>query len=107
MKKKNPVLIAFAFGALPFLVGGIQNWYILAHADSAFPYGLISLAALLVWECIAFFLDKHYRMTRAIFISLNLIAPFDLLLLAFRNWLFMPIGRMALEYGHSFSTCPY
>ena len=88
MKKKDPVMSAFAFGALPFLAGGIQNWYMLAHADSAFPYGLISLAALLAWGCIAFFLDKHYRMTRAIFISLNLIAAFDLLLVGIQELAF-------------------
>ena len=55
MKKKYSVLIAFAFGALPFLAGGIQNWYMLAYVDSAFPYGLISLAAL---DVLRFFLTS-------------------------------------------------
>ena len=84
MKKKCPVMIAFAFGAFPFLVGGIQNWY-MTSAGVFLPYRLVSLAVLLLWGCIAFFLDHHSHRTKSIMVSLNLIAAFDLLLVGIQE----------------------
>ena len=77
MKKRFPVIIAFVFGALPFLIGCIQNWYMLTYVDSVLPYGFISLAVLCLWGCIAFLLNDRSHSTKAIVISLNLIASLD------------------------------
>ena len=72
MKKRFPVIIAFVFGALPFLIGCIQNWYMLTYVDSVLPYGFISLAVLCLWGCIAFLLNDRSHSTKAIVISLSL-----------------------------------
>ena len=85
MKKRFPVIIAFVFGALPFLIGCIQNWYMLTYVDSVLPYGFISLAVLCLWGCIAFLLNDRSHSTKAIVISLNLIASLDLLLLGIQE----------------------
>lgn len=85
MKKKFSVIMALVFGALPFLIGGVQNWYMLTYLDSVLPYGLISVAVLLLWGCIAFLLNDRYHRTKAIVISLNLIAALDLLLLGIQE----------------------
>ena len=85
MKKQIPVVMAFVFGALPFLIGGVQNWYMLTHANSVLPYGLISFVVILLWWCIAFLLNNRYHKTKAIVISLNLIAALDLLLLGIQE----------------------
>lgn len=85
MKKKFSVILAFVFGALPFFIGGVQNWYMLTCVDSVLPYGLISLTVLLLWGCIAFLLNKCYHGVKAVVISLNLIAAIDLLLLGIQE----------------------
>ena len=85
MKKRFPVIIAFVFGALPFFIGCIQNWYMLTYVDSVLPYGFISLAVLCLWGCIAFLLNDRSHSTKAIVISLNLLASLDLLLLGIQE----------------------
>ena len=85
MKKRISVIMAFVLGAFPFLIGGIQNWYMLTYVDSVLPYGFISLAVLLLWGCIAYLLNDRYHRTKAIVISLNLIAILVLLLLGIQE----------------------
>lgn len=85
MKKRFPIILAFVLGAFPFLIGGIQNWYMLSYIDSILSYGFISLAVLLLWGCIAYLLNDRYQRTKAIVISLNLIAALDLLLLGIQE----------------------
>ena len=89
MKKKFTIAIAFILGVLPFLVGGIQNWYMLTYVDSAvdsaLPYGSISLVVLLLWGCIAFLLNYNCRRTKEIVVSLNFIAALDLLLIGIQE----------------------
>lgn len=85
MKKKMIafilVVLFVVLGALPFAVGGIQNWYMLTYMDSALPFRLIPVLFLLVWGCIAFFLNGKRQTTKKIVICLNLIAAIDLMLL--------------------------
>ena len=88
MKRPIPVILAFVFGALPFLIGCIQNWYMLTYVDTVLPYGLISFAVLLLWGCIAFLLNTRYQKTKVIVISLNLIAAFNLVLLGIQELVF-------------------
>lgn len=88
MKQKFPTVMAFVFGALPFLIGGVQNWYMLTYMDSVLPYGLISLAMLLLWGCIAFFLHNRNQKTAEIVISLNLIPALDLLLVGVQELIY-------------------
>lgn len=74
------IFVFIALGALPFVVGGIQNWYMLTHADTLLPYSLISLSFLFVWGCIAFLLNGKHQHTKTVVVFLNLIALLDLLL---------------------------
>ena len=57
----------------------------LTYMDYLLPYGLISVFFLLIWGCIAFLLNNRYHKTKAIVISLNLIAALDLLLLGIQE----------------------
>lgn len=85
MKKKLRITLAVALGGLPFVAGGIQNWYMLSYMDSLLPYSLISIFLLLAWGCIAFILKGNHQKTKDIVISLNLIAMLDLFLLAIQE----------------------
>ena len=80
--------ILVMLGAVPFVVGGIQNWYMLTYMDSLLPYGLISVSFLLVWGCIAFLFNRNHQRTKEIVIFLNLIALLDLLLIGFQELIF-------------------
>lgn len=73
--------IYVVLGALPFVVGGIQNWYMLTYMDSVLPYGMISVSFLLGWGCIAFLLKGNRQRTEKIVIFQNLIAVLNLLLI--------------------------
>jgi len=88
MKKKLMITLTITLGALPFIVGGLQNWYMLSHADSLLPYRLISVFFLLVWGCIAFVLKGNHQRTKEIVIFLNLIAALDLLLIGVQELIF-------------------
>ena len=80
--------ILVMLGALPFVVGAIQNWYMLTYMESLIPYGLISVFFLLVWGCIAFLLKGNHQRTRKIVVFLNLIAVLDLLLIGVQELVF-------------------
>ena len=82
------IAILVVLGALPFVIGGIQNWYMLTYMDSVLPFGLISVSFFLVWGCIAFFLNSNRQRTKEIVIFLNLIAALDLLLVGIQELIF-------------------
>jgi len=81
-------MIAIIVGALPFVVGGIQNWYMLTYMDSILPYGMISVFFLIVWGCAAFLLNGNHQNTKKIVVFLNLIAVIDLLLIGAQELIF-------------------
>lgn len=81
-------MIAIIVGALPFVVGGIQNWYMLTYMDSILPYGMISVFFLFVWGCVAFLLNGNHQNTKKIVVFLNLIAVIDLLLIGAQELIF-------------------
>jgi len=85
MKNKWMITLIVMLGVLPFVIGGIQNWYMLNYMDSVFPYGLIAVFFLLIWGCIAFFLNRICQKTRIVVIFLNLIAMLDLLLIGIQE----------------------
>ena len=74
-------LVLIVLGALPFVLGGIQNWYMTTHMDSNLPYTLIAFAVLLIWGLIAFLFNKDGGRTKHIVVCLNLIAAVDLFLI--------------------------
>ena len=80
--------ILLILGALPFILGGIQNWYMLNNPDSLLPYGLIAFVFLSAWCFIAFLLNKDGKRTRQIVLFLNLIAALDLLLVGIQELIF-------------------
>ena len=73
--------ILVILGALPFVLGGIQNWYMTTHMDSNLPYALIAFAVLLIWGLLAFFFNQDGAQTKRIVVCLNLIAAVDLFLI--------------------------
>lgn len=81
-------MIAIIVGALPFVVGGIQNWYMRTYMDSILPYGMISVSFLIVWGCIGFLLNGNHQNTKRIVVFLNLIAVIDLLLIGAQELIF-------------------
>ena len=48
-------LLLFLLGLLPFAVGGLMNWAMLAYPDVLPPFSLIAILFLLIWGAIAFF----------------------------------------------------
>lgn len=80
--------ILVMLGALPFVFGGIQNWYMLTYMDYLLPYGLISVFFLLIWGCIAFLLNGNHQRTKQIVVFLNLIAVLDLILIGVQELIF-------------------
>ena len=73
--------ILVILGAFPFVLGGIQNWYMTTHMDSNLPYTLIAFAVLLIWGLLAFFFNQDGAQTKRIVVCLNLIAAVDLFLI--------------------------
>ena len=74
-------LVLILLGALPFVFGGVQNWYMTTHMDSLLPYTLIAFAVLLIWGLLAFFFNQDGTQTKRIVVCLNLIAAVDLFLI--------------------------
>ena len=74
-------LVLILLGALPFVFGGVQNWYMTTHMDSLLPYTLIAFAVLLIWGLLAFFFNHDGTRTKRIVVFLNLIAAVDLFLI--------------------------
>ena len=74
-------LVLIFLGALPFVFGGVQNWYMITHMDSILPYTLIAFAVLLIWGLLAFFFNQDGTQTKRIVVCLNLIAAVDLFLI--------------------------
>ena len=75
------IAVLVVLGALPFVIGGIQNWYLLTYMDSILPIRLVPILFLLVWGSIAFLVKGNRQRARKVVIFLNLIAALDLLLL--------------------------
>ena len=89
-------VILLIVGALPFVVGGIQNWCML-HTQLQIPYGLTGFLFLLLWGCLGFFLHPGGKRTARTVICMNLIAALDLLLvgieeLVLHKYLIGPVG---------------
>ena len=78
-------LVLIILGALPFVLGGIQNWYMTTHMDSLPPYTLIAFAVLLIWGLLAFFFNHDGTRTKRIVVFLNLIAAVDLFLIGIQE----------------------
>lgn len=80
-------VVLLILGALPFAVGGAQNWYML-HTDSLLPYGLMAVFFLFAWGGIAFLLNQAGKRTSQTVVFLNLIAALDLLLVGAQELIF-------------------
>lgn len=76
------MLLCIALGCLPFVLGGIMNWYMLTWPDTMPPYLLIGIAMLLLWAAIAYFMMKRIHNETKVILSLNGAAVVVLLLLA-------------------------
>ena len=81
-------VILLVIGALPFVVGGIQNWYMITYADSVLPYRVIAFAFLFVWGGSAFLMNKKGENTKRIVVFMNLLAFLDLVLIGVQELVF-------------------
>ena len=73
-------LLLFLLGLLPFAVGGLMNWAMLAYPDVLPPFSLIAILFLLIWGAIAFFARPCVAGVRTLAVCLNLAAGIDLIL---------------------------
>ena len=108
--------VLILLGALPFVFGGIQNWYMTTHMDYNPPYTLIAVAVLLIWGLLTFLFNKDGGRTKHIVVCLNLIAAVDLFLIGIQElirhayWM-NPIGAWSqlfylpiLNFGFTFTS---
>ena len=70
-------LLLFLLGLLPFAVGGLMNWAMLAYPDVLPPFSLIAILFLLIWGAIAFFARPCVAGVRTLAVCLNLAAGID------------------------------
>ena len=73
-------LLLFLLGLLPFAVGGLMNWAMLAYPDVLPPFSLIAILFLLIWGAIAFFVRPRVAGVRTLAVCLNLAAGINLIL---------------------------
>lgn len=82
------MICVFIIGALPFILGGLQNRFMLKYIDFTLPYTLIAVLFLLLWGAVAFFIKKFHRSTAKTLFFLNFIAAADLILIAAQELIF-------------------
>ena len=95
-------LLLFLLGLLPFAVGGLMNWAMLAYPDVLPPFSLIAILFLLIWGAIAFFARPCVAGVRTLAVCLNLAAGIDLILVG-SSW--APTGVIRPVFGRSFTIC--
>lgn len=78
-------LILIVLGALPYVLGWLQNGWMYHGLSSVMPYSLISALFLLIWGGIAFLFRGKVQCTKKVIVFLNLIAAFDLVLLGIQE----------------------
>lgn len=79
------MIFVLIIGALPFILGGLQNWFMLRYMDFPLPYALIAVLFLLLWGVVAFFIKKFHRSTAKTLFFLNFIAAADMILVAIQE----------------------
>ena len=75
------MLLCIALGFLPFVFGGIMNWWMMTNPDTLPPYLLIALGMLILWAVISFFMMGRMQHEKKVVLSLNGIAFVVLILL--------------------------
>lgn len=77
----DSMLLCIALGFLPFVFGGIMNWWMMTNPDTLPPYLLIALGMLILWAVISFFMMGRMQHEKKVVLSLNGIAFVVLILL--------------------------
>lgn len=75
------MLIAIALGCLPFVLGGVMNWWMMTNPDTLPPYLLIALGMLILWAAIAYFMMGKLKNEKKVVLCLNAVAFVVLILL--------------------------
>ena len=73
------MIICVLLGCIPFAVGGLMNWYMMANPDALPPFFLIAIGMLILWTVIAFFMMGRMQNEKKVILSLNAAALLVLL----------------------------
>ena len=98
-------LLLFLLGLLPFAVGGLMNWAMLAYPDVLPPFSLIAILFLLIWGAIAFFARPCVAGVRTLAVCLNLAAGIDLILVGVQELVLGAYWSNPAGLGRSFTIC--
>ena len=75
------MIICVLLGCIPFALGGLMNWYMMANPDALPPFFLIAIGMLILWAVIAFFMMGRMQNEKKVILSLNAAALLVLILL--------------------------
>lgn len=67
------IALLVAVGLLPFLLGGLLNWYIMTYTESLPPLFLIGVLFLVFWGVVAFFAFRALGSVAKVVIPLNAV----------------------------------
>lgn len=86
MKKTTNVFMVIT-GAIPFVLGGIQNKLMMVLSYEVLPFYLLAALFWLFWGVLAFFFYQKVKNTKTIVVLLNAVAAVDLLLLGIQEFI--------------------
>lgn len=75
-------LLFVLIGFLPFVFGGVMNWFMMTFPDILPPYFFIGIGILLFWFAVAYFSKPYALSERQLLCGMHLI-PFAVLVLLF------------------------
>ncbi len=78
-------ILLILLGALPYLIGGLLNQYLLSATDDFPSLGLIAFVFLLFWAALACLCNRKGEHTRQVFLCMNVIPTVNLLLIGFQE----------------------
>ena len=75
------MLLCIACGFLPFVFGGLMNWYMMTNPNELPPFFLIAMGMLILWAVVSFFMMGRIQNEKKVVLSLNGVAFIVLILL--------------------------
>lgn len=75
------MLLCIACGFLPFVFGGLMNWYMMTNPNALPPFFLIAMGMLILWAVVSFFMMGRIQNEKKVVLSLNGVAFIVLILL--------------------------
>ena len=73
--------VLLGLGCLPFVCGGLMDWYMMQNEEARLPFFIIGVLFLVLWSAIAFLMLPHMENTKKTVRWLNAVGFVVLLLL--------------------------